>query len=775
LENFLGSISVLIGYIKDKYQYLHVMNFDRASLNQTISSLEDFQPQQSGLQELDVLLEQIVRGGMGDSESAKAQMDAEKQFDQLTELAIAGNSEIFAQLVAAENNSRPENQPTLLMAAVMAGRTAVVKALVANKADVNIRIKDFFRFDAMEFAVDKENIEIVKILIDAGADLNWQDPGLHPVTKAISKNNVELLKILLDGGAKFVFETAFKPLNKAVETGNVKIIQILLDVGCEINATDYNGNTALIDACNHGQLEAIKLLITRGADLNGNASPILSVFNSPYLAQALASWTGKQSDPTSFMPLMVKELVQAGADVNFQTKEGIAPLFTAICEGYEEIVDILLEAGANPNLIGVVGMSCSFLDGTRSFLSFNEYSQFTTPLTLAIFTGQTKIVEKLLRLGADVTIKDKKNRLPIDIAIQEGHTKIIELLQGAGAKTATGNIEFSAPALLGAAKQGNLDILRSALAAKIDPNISELQAGRNPRNKTALMFAVERGHLAIVEHLIIAGADVNLSDRPGKKLGKTPLMYAAESDHPEIVKLLLRSGAVVDYQDKRGQTALYYAVLEQKTEAVKSLLEYGADPHKKNWDSTPFESATYSNKEIVMLITHYDQSKGSEVSDRAREEMLRSASFKGDLGIVRELIAQGVNLTAKDHNGWNALSYACAKGHLDITQVLLAAGADVNIKDQSGCTALSEAAYWGHLEIVNILLSAGAEVNGIDNEEGSIPLFKTIYFERTSILEVLLAAGANPSLRNEDGKTVLEFAVEQQKMEIVEVLQRFAG
>jgi uncharacterized protein len=135
-------------------------------------------------------------------------------------------------------------------------------------------------------------------------------------------------------------------------------------------------------------------------------------------------------------------------------------------------------------------------------------SQLKTALIFAVENGHTKIVADLLTAGADVKIADRKNRLPIDIAIQQGYSEIVKLLQNAGAKTVEGSIESSPSALLGAAKQGNLDILKSALQAGIDPNTSELEATRNPRHKTALMFAAERGHQNIVEHLILAGVDL---------------------------------------------------------------------------------------------------------------------------------------------------------------------------------------------------------------------------------------------------------------------------
>jgi uncharacterized protein len=608
------------------------MNFDRANLDLAISNLENAQqPQKSSIQALGDLIEQFTQAGISENRSAATQLDVSAHFEQLTELAIAGNPEIFSQLLAAEQRNRQENQPTLLMSAVMADKTEIVRALVDAGADVNIRITEFFTFDALQFAVDKEQIEIVEILIAAGADLNWEAPLFHPVTKAVSKGNIKLLKILLDADAKCIFETGFNLLSKAVDKGNVEILQLLLDRGCELNLVSSLGDTALVDACLHGQDSMVNFLLEAGADPNlprkDGLLPIIATFSVPQMMGAL-SGLGIDANSNNILDRMnriVELLLANGANSNSCDFVGKTALMLAAEKGYLKIARTLIQKSANINDVenSNRGTVPDWMKGLEKNIANN--SQLKTALIFAVENGHTKIVAELLTACADVTIADRKNRLPIDIAIQEGYTEIVQLLQNAGAKAEAGSIESSPAALLGAAKQGNLDILKLALQAGIDPNTSELEATRNPRHKTALMFAAERGHQKIVEHLILAGVDINLSDRPGKKLGKTPLMYAGESGHAEIVELLLRSGAIVDAQDKRGQTALYYAVESDRVEAVRVLLEFGANPHKKNWDSTPFERATYSTKEIVALITSNDRSLGSNVSNKAKEEMLRSA------------------------------------------------------------------------------------------------------------------------------------------------------
>ena len=86
------------------------------------------------------------------------------------------------------------------------------------------------------------------------------------------------------------------------------------------------------------------------------------------------------------------------------------------------------------------------------------------------------------------------------------------------------------------------------------------------------------------------------------------------------------------------------------------------------------------------------------------------ASFKGDLLRVKQLLEEGVNVNAKNINGWSALMYAADNGHVEVVRTLLEAGADVAAKPPIGWTALMFAVYNDDVEMVRILLAAGADI-----------------------------------------------------------------
>lgn len=714
-------------------------------------------------------LDTLLNSLFSNSETSAAENGqlSDAAFAQLAKAAAEGKTEIFTALVDAEKAEPPSREPTLLMAAVMANQLSVAQALLAAGADVNTKIKEFFEFNALHFAVKNENIAMVALLLEAGADPNWANanPGYSPIVKAIKQSRADIVKLLLDHGAQVKFETGFKPLVQAAQYDSADIISLLLDAGCNPNDADFNGS-ALKVACTRCNVAVIQKLLEAGAETERAA--FLSIFGAPFMAKQLSGLLGDQPDPTAQIPAAIQTFIDAGMDVNVQGQDGTTALILAICENYGEVVNQLLTAGADPNLKGKLWAMLRQQSDDQEVA--RQYGYITTPLNLAAAFGYADIVRSLLANGADLSLADEKGALPVNIAIKEGHQSIIELLKAAGASVNEDDREATDAALIGAAKKGHIDILRSALSKGANPNASQLSAGRGKREKTALMFAAEQGHLEAMKQLIASGADVNLSDRPNQKLGKTPLMCAAQNNHADIARCLLKSGAAIDTKDKRGQTALFYAVETEATETVEVLIEAGADVQKKSWDGTPFEIAAYTNHRISKLVTEADKQSTSPQSKAARVEMMSAAAFGGNATLIRELLHQGVSPDAVDEDGGSTLMMAAAKGHSTIVQILLAAGATVDLADCAGETALFKAAYWGKADTIELLISAGADVNRA-NSSKMTPLMSALAWNSVESVKLLLKAGANATVRNSDGRTVLAIALAEGKSAIAQTLK----
>lgn len=150
------------------------------------------------------------------------------------------------------------------------------------------------------------------------------------------------------------------------------------------------------------------------------------------------------------------------------------------------------------------------------------------------------------------------------------------------------------------------------------------------------------------------------------------------------------------------------------------------------------------------------ESPNAENADGRSALMLAAAA--GDLSAVETLVMAGALLDAQDHYGMTALMNAVVMRRLEVTQLLLDAGADPNTREVGGRTALMFAAATDHAEIVESLIVAGTELDATCGPKWRTPLMIAAEGAREKALRMLLAHGADPSIRDIDGKTAAHLA-----------------
>jgi len=243
-----------------------------------------------------------------------------------------------------------------------------------------------------------------------------------------------------------------------------------------------------------------------------------------------------------------------------------------------------------------------------------------------------------------------------------------------------------------------------------------------------LFSAVDGNCMALVTELLDDGASVDARDR----FGARPLSHAARSGHLSMVDLLLSRDAPINARNLAGATALFFAVEGNHTPVAQRLIERGADVN---------------------------------LAGRSGVTPIAAAAYRDNNTIVEDLINHGADDRAPDQTGKPPIVYAAAGARFDIVKRLMARNLDVNSRYPNDLTLLmwasgpdEKAPETEAIKVVSYLLDAGAHIDDRD-ARGRTALMIAAEGGRAEIANLLLARGADPSLKDKTGKSAADLTV----------------
>lgn len=542
--------------------------------------------------------------------------------------------------------------------------------------------------------LQKENASITQIseLIAQGANVNAIHRFDTPLIYATRNNRTDICELLITKGAlvNTLDRNGCSALHEAARRGFEDLCKLFLLNGADVNAIDrLDSATALFLAAQNGHAATCKLLLAHGANVNAK-----NQFGHTPLIYTLIKECLEAS----------KILIENGADVDvFDTLDRSTPLIKAAANGFLDMCALLIEKHADVNacnnkqstplcLAALAGhlSVCVLLIDKGAKVNPEAYD---SPLTCAAAGGHSEICTLLIDKGANINATGI-----LDWAAIRGHTDIFTLLVSKGAKMSPEN-------LILAAGHGRYEICEFLI--KKGANVNEMDRGIS-RN-SALHQAAAGGYTKVCKLLIDNGARV----KEKSKLihSNTPLLEAAAGGHTEVCKLLIDNGADVDDSDNEKNSSLHKASAGGDTETCKLLIARGANVNAKNKKGlTPlfyatgtyrFEESGRRNDDICMLLV-----QNGALIDVDRKDVPPNLFWAIDNKLFKVgelLIEKGANVNEKNEKGVFPLHRAAAEGLDTLCQLLIEKGADVNAAATDGKVALIAAGLSGHSKVCTIL------------------------------------------------------------------------
>ena len=439
-----------------------------------------------------------------------------------------------------------------LVEAVRAQHRDAAIALLDQRADANKPMAD--GTTPLHWAAHNGDVDLVKRLLKAGAKAGTaNDYGSTPMSEAAERADAEIIKLLLKAGANVESpnpegETA---LMTVVRTSNVDSTKVLLSKGAKVNAREqWRGQTALMWAAAQSQPEQVKLLIKHGADVNARSD----VRQWPRKVTAEPRAQNRPSGGLTPLLFAAREgctecaqaLVAAKADIDLADPDNISPLLMATLNARFDVAAYLIEAQANVNKWDTWGRAPLY-----SAVDYNTTPRGGRPDRPSLDkTTALEVVEKLLEAGANPNMQLKLFPPYRSLGQDRGGDSMLTVGTTPLIRAAKSGDVAAIKLLL---EHGALPDLPNSLG------ITPLMAAAGSGSTTIDIRARFRNEQACVESarlLLAAGADVNAV----RNNGQTALHGAALWGWNEFVQFLAGSGANLQIKDKDNITALDVAL-----------------------------------------------------------------------------------------------------------------------------------------------------------------------------------------------------------------------
>jgi ankyrin repeat protein len=586
---------------------------------------------------------------------------------------------------------------------------------------------------------------VVKEIFKARPEI-LEEPDWFPtlLDVAVTNGHTGVAKELvahLDVSAKEAYgEQLGEALLTAAKYGHVGIVQILLNSGVDINAKDFQNNTALQLAAYFKQPQVVRLLLLRRADTNLQDSN-----GSTALSDAVVT-NSKDA---------LELLLEAGASTEIRDELGNTALKRAVNKGRRAIVELLLQFGADVEAADASGL---------------------TPILQAALLRNIETDKLVLRVGS----QQRTSKSRVGNISGDKHAKLWD------------------EALLDAINLGDDEAEVVTLLINNGSNVNAVAP--EPPNHTPLHKAAVSNHKKVTQILMHCGAEKNALSTYGTAL-QTAAFFGAD---PTMISMLLENKVEVNKTGGVYYTALQGAVAAMDifgSEKVKMLLDHGALTYLNGgkYGTALHAAATTYSTSIAMQLIDHDNSvnlrtiadamgriplhiaaqrnatgifkavkltasyEGYEISDMQQRTALHFAAAGGAEWATKEIkntlqMEQRRIYDVEDIDGWTPLHWALRQKDIEVVKLLIEKPSDLDRQSARGWTPRHVAYFHGNKYMINYLLTMFGETVQKFPEQSTEEISHDIVSDNVELtMDLRIALPEAPM----DGNSVIDFQVKE--------------
>ncbi|XP_052751408.1 transient receptor potential cation channel subfamily A member 1 [Galleria mellonella] len=560
--------------------------------------------------------------------------------EELLQAAESGNVEDFMRLYLSE--------PSRLAVRDARGRTAAHQAAARNNTNIlhfinnyggDLNVKDNNGNTPLHVAVENEALDSIEFLLQQHVDTSvLNEKTQAPIHLATELNKISVLQVFAKYKSQFDVDLGGEHGRTALHFAAIHdhdlCARILItDLGAVWKRPCNNGYYPIHEAAKNASSRTMEVFLQWGEARGCTREQMISLYDNEGNVPLHSAVHGGDIKA-------VELCLRSGAKISTQQHDLSTPVHLACAQGALEIVKLMFTMQPKEKLACLT--SCDV--------------QKMTPIHCAAMFDHPDIVNYLISEGSDINPLDKERRSPLLLAASRAGWRTVHILIKLGADIQLKDINSRNVLHLVVMNGGRLEEFAANCKNRCDKSLAQLLNEKDSTGCSPLHYASREGHIRSLENLIKLGACINLKNNNNE----SPLHFAARYGRYHTACQLLDSDKgtfIINESDGEGLTPLHIASREGHTRVVQLLLNRGALLHRDHNGRNPLHLAAMSGYTQTIELLHSVHSHLLDQVDKDGNTPLHLATMENKPNSIALLLSMGCRLSYNNLD-MSAIDYA---------------------------------------------------------------------------------------------------------------------